>query len=88
MALAGYAGGRNAAQMLAAPLVLRTKIKSDDIWAKICWQNSYCVFAATTGCEILFSGDEGDTRTHIIVGLLPIAKRKHHLYLKGFRALG
>jgi photosystem II stability/assembly factor-like uncharacterized protein len=51
-------------------------------------KNSYCLFAATSGGEILFSEDEGNTWTHIVVGLPPIAKRKHHLYLKTVRTVG
>jgi photosystem II stability/assembly factor-like uncharacterized protein len=51
----------------------------------VTWKNSYCLLAATTGGEVLFSGDEGNTWVHIVVGLPPIAKRKHHLYLKDVR---
>jgi photosystem II stability/assembly factor-like uncharacterized protein len=47
------------------------------------WGSSYCLFAATTQGDVLFSGDEGDHWTQIVSGLPPIAKRKHHLYLKG-----
>ncbi|MEX0802108.1 MAG: hypothetical protein WD688_02130 [Candidatus Binatia bacterium] len=53
----------------------------------VSWGSLYCLFAATTEGDILFSGDEGDTWTQIVAGLPSIAKRKHHLYLKGIRSV-
>jgi photosystem II stability/assembly factor-like uncharacterized protein len=48
----------------------------------VTWGSSYCLFAATTQGDVLFSGDEGNHWTQIVSRLPPIAKRKHHLYLK------
>jgi len=47
--------------------------------------SSGMLFAGTTEGDVLFSGDEGDNWTQIISGLPPIAKRKHHLYLRRLR---
>lgn len=52
----------------------------------VVWDGSYLLLAGTTEGDILLSDDEGNSWTMIAAGLPPVAKRKHHLYLKFVRA--
>jgi photosystem II stability/assembly factor-like uncharacterized protein len=48
----------------------------------VLWEGSYLLLAGTTEGDVLLSDDEGDSWRPIATGLPPIAKRRHHLYLK------
>jgi len=56
--------------------------------AMVASNSSYFLFAGTTEGDVLFSGDEGENWMPIACALPPIAKRRHHLYLKPARAVG
>lgn len=51
------------------------------------WNGSYYLFAGTTEGDVLLSEDEGETWTVIATALPPIAKRRHHLYLRPVRGV-
>lgn len=52
----------------------------------VCNGSSF-LFAGTTEGDVLFSDDEGDNWAPLASALAPIAKRRHHLYLKAARSV-